>query len=65
MSSPQKDTSPLSFPTFFPTGAAEFLGQHHNSATIGYYFKHLMTYGDGCFARHACFRYFALNTAEY
>ena len=52
----------LAFPTLFPTGAAEFLGQRHNSVTVGYYFKHLMMYGDGHFARHARFRYFALNT---
>ena len=52
----------LAFPTLFPTGAAEFLGQRHNSVTVGYYFKHLMMFGDGRFARHARFRYFALNT---
>ena len=27
-----------------------------------YYLKHLMLYSDGRFARHPCFRYFALNT---
>ena len=30
------------FPTLFPTGAADFLGQRHNQVTIGNYFKHLM-----------------------
>ena len=30
--------------------------------TLGYYLKHLMMYSDGRFARHPCFRYFALNT---
>ena len=52
----------LAFPTLFPTGAAEFLGQRHNPITIGYYFKHLMMYDDGRFAKHARFRFFALNT---
>ena len=37
-------------PTLFPTGAAEFLGQHHNPVTIGYYFKQLKMCDDGCFA---------------
>ena len=56
--------SPLkgAFPTLFPTGAAEFLGQCHNSVTVGYYFKHLMKYSDGRFAKHARFHFFALNT---
>ena len=43
----------LAFPTLFPTGAAEFLGQRHNPVTIGCYFKHLMMYDDGRFAKHA------------
>ena len=30
--------------------------------TIGNYYKHLMMYGNGRFARHPRFRYFALNT---
>ena len=30
--------------------------------TTGNYFKHLIMYGDGQFARHPRFRYFALNT---
>ena len=52
----------LAFPTLFPIGAAEFLGQHHNPVTIGYYFKHLMMYDDGRFAKHAQFCFFALST---
>lgn len=50
------------FPVLFPTGAAEFLAARLHYATIGAYFKHLMLYDDGRFARHCRFRYFALNT---
>ena len=50
------------FPTLFPTGAADFLSQRQVPVTIGNYFKHLMQYDDGRFARHPRFRFFALNT---
>ena len=50
------------FPILFPTGKAEFLAPRLNSVTIGNYFKHLMLYNDGRFAKHCRFRYFALNT---
>ena len=50
------------FPTLFPTGAGDFLGQRPVQVTIGNYFKHLMQYNDGRFARHPRFRFFALNT---
>ena len=50
------------FPTLFPTGAADFLGQRQNQVTIGNYFKHLMMYDDSRFAKHPRFRFFALNT---
>ena len=50
------------FPTLFPTGAGDFLGQRQVPVTIGNYFKHLMQYDDSRFARHPRFRYFALNT---
>ena len=50
------------FPTLFPTGAADFLGERQVPVTIGNYFKHLMQYDDGRFARHPRFRFFALNT---
>ena len=50
------------FPTLFPTGAADFLGERQNPVTIGNYFKHLMMYDDGRFAKHPRFRFFALNT---
>ena len=50
------------FPTLFPTGAGDFLAPRLNTVTVGEYFKHLLRYGDGQFARHPRFRYFALNT---
>ena len=50
------------FPTLFPTGAADFIAPRTHSVTIGNYFKHLMMYKDGRFAKHPWFRYFALNT---
>ena len=52
----------MAFPTLFPTGAADFLGQRCNQVTIGYYFKHLLMYEDGRFAAHPRFHFFALNT---
>jgi hypothetical protein len=50
------------FPTLFPTGAGDFLGQRQIQVTIGNYFKHLMMYDDSRFAKHPRFRFFALNT---
>ena len=50
------------FPVLFPTGKAEFLAPRLNAVTIGNYFKHLMLYDDGRFAKHCRFHYFALNT---
>ena len=50
------------FPTLFPTGEADFLAPRLQSVTVGMYFKHLMMYGEGRFAKHPRFRYFALNT---
>ena len=39
------------FPTLFPTGAAEFVAPRQHTVTIGNYFKHLMLYEDGRFAK--------------
>ena len=50
------------FPTLFPTGAADFVAPRPLAVTVGNYFKHLLMYADGRFARHPRFRYFALNT---
>ena len=43
-------------------GDADFLGQRCNQVTIGNYFKYMLKYEDGRFARHPRFRFFALNT---
>lgn len=50
------------FPTLYPTGMGDFLAPRIHAVTIGNYFKHLMLYNDGRFAKHCRFRYFALNT---
>ena len=50
------------FPTLFPTGSGDFLAPRIHTVTAGNYFKHLMMYQDGRFAKHPRFRYFALNT---
>ena len=50
------------FPTLFPTGMADFVAPRSRTVTVGNYFKHLMQYHDGRFAKHPRFRYFALNT---
>ena len=52
----------MAFPTLFPTGAADFLEPRCNQITIGNYFKYMLMYEDGRFARHPCFRFFALIT---
>ena len=70
---PQLTNSPLNeftsegymtcaFPTLFPTGTVDFTAPRLRRVTIGNYFKHLMLYKDGRFAKHPRFRYFALNT---
>lgn len=50
------------FPTLFPTGAGDFLAPRERTVTVGNYFKHLMRFDEGRFARHPRFRYFALNS---
>lgn len=37
----------MAFPTLFPMGAADFLGQGCNQVTIGNYFIHMLMYEDG------------------
>ena len=43
-------------------GAADFVAPRPLAVTVGNYFKHLLMYADGRFARHPRFRYFALST---
>ena len=52
----------LAFPTLFPDAKGDFTVPRVRTITIGYFFKHLMLYSDGRFAKHPRFRYFALNT---
>ena len=52
----------LAFPTLFPNARGDFTVPRLRPITIGTYFKHLMLYKDGRFAKHPRFRYFALNT---
>jgi len=50
------------FPALHPTGKADFRATREKSVKPAEYFKHLMWYKDGRFARHTRWRYFALNT---
>lgn len=50
------------FPTVFPTETSDFLDQRQVQVTTGNYFKYLMMFNDGCFAKYPRFWYFALNT---
>ena len=50
------------FPTLLPTGAGDFVAPCQRAVTIGNYFKYLMMFGEGQFAKHPRFRYFVLNT---
>ena len=52
----------MCFPTLFPSGAGDCLGQRQVQVTTGKYIKHLMQYDDGCLARHPPFHFFTLNT---
>ena len=46
----------LSFPTLYPTGEADFNCSRMRKVTIGNYFKHILKYKDGRFARHPRYR---------
>lgn len=50
------------FPTLFPTGAADLLSPRLHQIKPNPYFKYLMKYKDGRFARHPRFRFFAMNS---
>ncbi|KAL7297052.1 hypothetical protein TKK_0009478 [Trichogramma kaykai] len=50
------------FPVLFPYGTCDFLQSRIHSITCLNYFKFLMCYKDGRFAKDPRFRYFALNT---
>jgi ATP-dependent DNA helicase PIF1 len=42
----------MAFPTLFPDGSADFNQPHLHKVHLGDYFKHLLRYHDGRFARH-------------
>ena len=44
------------FPTLFPTGEADFLAPRLQSVTVGMYFRHLLMYGEGRFAKLSTLR---------
>lgn len=50
------------FPTLYPTGIADLRTPRIKKVNPAEYFKHLMWYKDGRFARHPRWRYFALNS---
>ncbi|KAL7304776.1 hypothetical protein TKK_0003004 [Trichogramma kaykai] len=50
------------FPVLFPYGTCDFLQSRIHSITCLNYFKFLMCYKDGRFAKDPRFRYFELNT---
>src|SRR2546421_106808 len=50
------------FPTLYPTGNADLRQVRIREVNPAEYFKHLLLYKDGRFARHSRWRYFALNS---
>ncbi|CAB4412465.1 unnamed protein product [Rhizophagus irregularis] len=50
------------FPTLYPWGTADLNDYRVKEIKPAEYFKHLLIYKDGRFARHPRWRYFALNT---
>ncbi|KAL7291691.1 hypothetical protein TKK_0014481 [Trichogramma kaykai] len=52
----------LAFPVLFPTGKGDYLQARPVPISRDKYFKYLMHYEDGRFAKDPRFRYFAMNT---
>ncbi|EXX53883.1 hypothetical protein RirG_239720 [Rhizophagus irregularis DAOM 197198w] len=50
------------FPTLYPTGSADLRAERIRDIKPAEYFRHLLQYKNGRFARHARWRYFALNS---
>src|SRR5688572_5226936 len=50
------------FPSLYLTGNADLRAEQIRDVKPAEYFKHLLLYKDGRFARHARWRYFALNS---
>src|ERR1051325_9407890 len=51
------------FPTLYPYGRAGFRLECAKNIKPAEYFRHLLWYKDGRFARHSRWRYFALNSS--
>ena len=51
------------FPTLYPYGRGDLCSERARDIKPAEYFKHLMWYKDGRFARHTRWRYFALNSS--
>ena len=54
----------MAFPTLFPDGSADFNQPRLHDVHLGDYFKHLLRYEDGRFARHRRFPWFMFNTLQ-
>jgi hypothetical protein len=54
----------MAFPTLFPDGRADFNQPRLHSVQMSDYFKHLLLYKDGRFARHRRFPWFMFNTLQ-
>ena len=54
----------MAFPTLFPDGKADFNQPRLHKVELGEYFKHLLCYKDGRFARHRRFPWFMFNTLQ-
>ena len=54
----------LAFPTLFPDGSGDFYTPRLRKVDLGEFFKHLMRFQDGRFARHRRFPWFAFNTLQ-
>ncbi|XP_012146256.2 uncharacterized protein LOC105663231 [Megachile rotundata] len=52
----------IAFPTLFPYGTCDLLNPNRREVSFDCYFKYLMLYKDGRFAKDARFRFFAMNT---
>ena len=50
------------FPTLYPYGHGDLRSEHAREVKPAEYFRHLLWYKDGRFARHTRWRYFALNS---
>ena len=53
---------PRAFPTLFPYGKASLRSHRLKTIKPANYFKHLMNYHDGRFAKHPTYRYFTYNS---